>query len=1086
MAAILKTWLPVILFNICINSFSQQPELRIQKGHGQIFAANYSAYSTDGKYVATAGGNNIIIWDVPTGRELKSFDGRDPVCFSPDGKQVAFVAQDSGSTFNTHIKIVDYFTGDKIALLKGHTNIVTTLAYSPDKPLLVSGSSDKTIRCWDLKNYQVKYILTKHTQWVTKIKFSPDGSFFASGSGDKTVVFWDPETGKELKIFNLFLSTVNSIDFSPDSKKLASYENEFDAKPVIKIIDINSQKELNSFTGLGPVLFAKGGGSLIYQDDKARNMILKNCVTDSIEQIFTGHTDYIFGTCLSPDGKYFVTTAQDKQIRFWEVSTGKDLGKFKGSSAAVLSVAITPDNKYLLDGYGFLNLQMWEVMKPKVISKMKYSCRFSIRPDGKYAACEDRKKSSIVLVDIASGETLKELLKTSWMINDLCFSPDGKWLAVAESGVTLINMENGKQILLKKIDRASVYTVCFSPDSKYLAAGGNDGILTYWDIINNKRNCKIKTKQRSIHKALFSKDGKYLITGSSDYTIKLWDFENKKELLSYPKQLNSVTSMCITADGKFVVVSTYGTAIGVYDILTGKEHFILKGNVTSVHDVCCSADGKYIISGSDDGQIKFYDAKNGNEVATFISLSGPGNEYIVYTPDGYYMSTKKGTDAVHFVKDNKVFLFDQYDMQYNRPDIILKRLSYVDSAVINSYRMAYLKRLKKLNFSENMFSHVFHIPEIVLENKNNIPLTTRDKKLLLKILAKDTEFKLDRINVWINDVPVFGVNGINLRDENTKQFSKQLEVDLMNGKNKIEISCLNEKGVESLRENLEIKYEPKEAFKSDLYIVSIGVSEYHDKQFNLTYAAKDAIDFSSIFKEKKQSPGETFTLLITNKNATKENILKAKEFLKQSKPDDQVLVFIASHGLLDEKLDYYFATTDVDFNHPSLRGMSYDELENLVDGIPALKKLIFIDACHSGEVDKDEVELTAVKETSIGDVKFRGFNGLKNKENSLGLQNSFELMQTLFADLRRGSGAMVISSAGGKEFAFESKNWKNGVFTYALLEGLKTGHADKNKDKQITVSELRDYISDCVQKLTNGKQNPTSRKENLEFDFRVW
>ena len=82
--------------------------------------------------------------------------------------------------------------------------------------------------------------------------------------------------------------------------------------------------------------------------------------------------------------------------------------------------------------------------------------------------------------------------------------------------------------------------------------------------------------------------------------------------------------------------------------------------------------------------------------------------------------------------------------------------------------------------------------------------------------------------------------------------------------------------------------------------------------------------------------------------------------------------------------------------------------------------------------------------------------------------------------------AVVIASASGKEFAYESNEWRNGVFTYALLEGLKSKSADRNSDGQITVSELKDYVTQRVQFLTSGKQTPTSRRENLDFDFRVW
>ncbi|MEQ6118188.1 hypothetical protein AAOP42_01585, partial [Reichenbachiella sp. MALMAid0571] len=114
------------------------------------------------------------------------------------------------------------------------------------------------------------------------------------------------------------------------------------------------------------------------------------------------------------------------------------------------------------------------------------------------------------------------------------------------------------------------------------------------------------------------------------------------------------------------------------------------------------------------------------------------------------------------------------------------------------------------------------------------------------------------------------------------------------------------------------------------------------------------------------------------------------------------------------------------------------------------------------------------------------FKTIVSKSNSLGLENSFQLMQELFADLRKGTGAVVISSASGAEFALESDAWKNGVFTYSILEGLEGKKCDKDKDGSVQVSELKDYVFDRVSELTNGKQHPTSRRENLEFDFVVW
>jgi len=196
------------------------------------------------------------------------------------------------------------------------------------------------------------------------------------------------------------------------------------------------------------------------------------------------------------------------------------------------------------------------------------------------------------------------------------------------------------------------------------------------------------------------------------------------------------------------------------------------------------------------------------------------------------------------------------------------------------------------------------------------------------------------------------------------------------------------------------------------------------------------------------------------------------------------MIFIAGHGVLDANLDYYFATYDMDFTNPSNKGLAYDDLEGLLDGIKPLKKTLIIDACHSGEIDKDEVVL-AQNDTQEGDdIQFRTVgNSVAPK---LGMQNTSELTKQLFTDLRKGTGATVISSAGGMEFAMESADWKNGLFTYCLLNGITTGDADLNKDGEIWLSELQEYVGEQVTLLSNGKQQPTSRIENQVVDFRVW
>ena len=160
----------------------------------------------------------------------------------------------------------------------------------------------------------------------------------------------------------------------------------------------------------------------------------------------------------------------------------------------------------------------------------------------------------------------------------------------------------------------------------------------------------------------------------------------------------------------------------------------------------------------------------------------------------------------------------------------------------------------------------------------------------------------------------------------------------------------------------------------------------------------------------------------------------------------------------------------------------------MLDDIPARRKVVFIDACHSGEIDEDEsLKLVPMKDY-IGTTETpKGVSGLKSRRSGKATsQSSFEVMQELFADISYSNGAVIISAAGGKEYAYEGRDWNNGVFTHTLIDAIDRGSADLNRDQQTTISELRFHVYREVLRLTGGRQKPTSRQENLVHDFIVW
>jgi uncharacterized caspase-like protein len=270
----------------------------------------------------------------------------------------------------------------------------------------------------------------------------------------------------------------------------------------------------------------------------------------------------------------------------------------------------------------------------------------------------------------------------------------------------------------------------------------------------------------------------------------------------------------------------------------------------------------------------------------------------------------------------------------------------------------------------------------------------------------------------------------------------------------------------------------------------ISVSDYKDKQYRLKYARKDGRDLVNAFK--KEYGKNIYIDTLFDEKATRNNILAWKKILEKTTVRDRVILYVSGHGLLDKNYDFYYGTWDVDFKDPAANGLAYEDIERLLDKIPARRKLLLMDACHSGEVDKEAVaqkmsqNTVAVNDKKVNIVYQSKGAGEDISDAKLGLNNSFELMQELFTNLNNGNGTAVISAAAGNSYAFESDVWNNGVFTYCLLHGLKDLAADYNRDGRVSVTELQKFVSSEVQRLTQGAQKPTARQENMDNDWPVW
>ena len=987
-----------------------------------------------------------------------------------------------------------------------------------------------------------------HFDEILLLALSHSEKTLATYGKDAQLVCWDLKTGMQLKRISIN-SEVNNIVFSSDDKIILETTTKFleldvinnqleyisaEAAPVFdqrKSQVIGKRKYIinGAIIGMYEDLILKRTHTSQYFDQGFTSVVAnENCkyvfasaldghiyVYDALTLKFVRtlrlHNSAVHSVILNKAGTVLYSTGRDRSVIEWDLATFKMKRRFYPHSFRITSLAFDKEGNNLYFGNELGDVKSFNM---RSYSHELSSVKVSSQPVKEIRISPENDSSLLVL---ALENKIRELSTVS--------NKKGTYRRYHKSSFRFLYQGIFQNIFGFYAEPLfENYFLDYDKDKKlivYHGAEKKNKIRRKIIVEKAGKRKRIRFTMNSFRDIEVINDTSFAVipahhAGTDEpFSLVLWKVRNKKLssytlnesllpaaiesygsrwlLVLYASELrvidlkdNSVSSHSIknTADGLWVLenycfLSDQQNNISVYKISEEGDltyHGQFSGHEARITSVALHPREEMMVTASEDATIRFWSLDEKELLVTLIPVNN--NDFILVSPEGEYQITRKAFRTFGFSKGLDFFYPDQFDLRYNRPHKVLSEIGAATGDQLVMLEKAYLKRLKRMGFTLEDLASDVTLPELKLSRKKADPGFAS-----FDITAADPQYTLDRINVYVNDVPVFGSAGIDLREMNALSWKNSIHVPLMSGKNKIEISVLNSAGVESLRQSDLVHNE--EIVQPDLYIISIGVSDYADQRFNLSYAEKDAEDVASLFKNSRGVYSEVFPFVLTDQNVTREKILALKESLLQSKANDVIMIFVAGHGILDKDFNYYIATHDMDFDDPAGNGIAYEELEGILDGIPALRKILVIDACHSGEIDKEEVEELTAQNLSSGDIKFRTA-GAGIRKKGVGLKTASELMSELFTDLRKGTGATVISSAGGVEYAMESEQWNNGLFTYCFLNGLTNKKADLDRDGIILLSELQQYLRTVVTKLSNGQQQPSSRMENISLDFQIW
>ena len=559
------------------------------------------------------------LWNLCRGDQLMTFKGHTwivtCVAFSPDGNRIATGSQDGT------VRIWSAVTGENIALLKVSEHAAWSVAFAPDGQALMTADTDG-VQLWNTGSWR---IITNFPGSIAAL--SKQGTLLATADSSPfiyepagAVSLWNWRTGQLLRRFD---QPGRAVALSSDGSRLAiAGENSG-----VNLYDSNSGKRLRTFAT------EHSAWSLNFSPDASRlisagwssEVSVWNLNEDSPRRILSGHRLNVWSAMFSPDGATIATTGSDQTVRLWDAVTLQPKNILHGHNSEVWCAAFSPDGRRLVTGGKDQSVMLWLTDMTARQEALPHANRMRslFSPDG----------TRLITVNPNSGWT-----SALWNSDDraliaqtladgqrvIGFSPDGKQVVVSDGDENALEfwLPEGKnperRVLLEGISakRGQFVLRGMSPEQELFFATDKAGLVRIWNAATGRQLTTIKGPVPPVRNVVLGPKGRQLaVSVERENFVRLYDCASLREL-RLAGHRDFVSGLTFSPDGSTLATGSIDGTIRLWDTATGRETASLPGHMQETTDVAFSPDGRTLASLSQNESLKLWHLPTLREVLT--------------------------------------------------------------------------------------------------------------------------------------------------------------------------------------------------------------------------------------------------------------------------------------------------------------------------------------------------------------------------------------------------------------------------------------------------------------------------------------